>query len=731
MAEIAKGDLFRSASGGTFRLLDVTVVRGKKIAHVFGMDEPKALPNQWKFHELDDGLDDGTYVRLPSRGRKVHVRVKDDSAEGSERKKSPAETLLEWRWGLIKPLVQNSDVYFRKKRGPLVEQRAKETGASKQTIMTCLRLYWRGGMTKDALLGSYASCGTPKNSDAASQQAARGRDPRNSRYEKFQWKDEAQKKKVLATAKRFFKKRKTNTRHFVYRRVVATHFSVKDAKGKKVQRPLGERPTRAQVLYLLDKHLTLETVLRRKLGDDNFENNVKPKTGSARDYANGIGQYFEIDSTIPDIWICADDDRSVVIGKATLYLIVDVFSRLIVGFHLTLDAPSWSGAMEAMMSLVEDKEELCKRWGWEYRPEDWVAHGSWPQAFRADRGTEMLGYDSDAVADGVETAVQNLPSRRAALKGSVECSFKVVQIPLKDHAGGHTPSADQGKRQTDDYKGEATRTLKEAAQELLSGVRLNNHKVHTGIELPAADVYKGEQPIPTRLWQRDYEERAGMLTRFDPEDLRFKLLPSDDKFTVTSSGVFYKGLLWVPEKSQKTKWLLPAAREVYKVRASFHRNLVDRIYVHDRKDPSKWTTMTLSDGSLIHVGKSFAELEHVKDALLTLQDLAAEHNLALEIHADEESIAREKAARKLTQAAVYKAGHKSRTNGAVEKREAQAKQARMQTKVLASTADDALMAAPSRPAGPDGPRSPISPSIKSSSASASNQGLQALLNLRK
>lgn len=741
MVDIHRGDLFRTTAGGTFRLLDTVLVRGKKVAHVIGMDDAKALPKQWLFSEVVDGLKDGTYVKAPSNARAVVVRAKDDQIDRKQSKaeRSPAEILLDWRWDLIKPLVGNPDIYFRNKRGQLVADRAAEKSASKQTIMTCLRLYWRGGMTKDALLGDFAKCGTPKNPAPLAQQAPRGRLPRRERYLKYQWKSEAEKKSVLRVARKFLKARRTNTRHFVYRRVIATLYSVRDANEKPVPLALGERPTRAQVLYLLDKDRSIEEILRRKLGDDNFENNVLPKVGSARSYANGIGQYYEIDSTIVDVWICAEEDPAVVIGKATLYLIIDAFSRLIVGFHLTLDPPSWDGAMEAMMTLVEDKQELCDRLGLEYRPQDWVAHGFWPQLFRADRGPEMIGHDSDCIPDGLETGIVNVPRRKAPRKGTVEVSFKLVQAPIRGHVGGHTPSAEQGKRQVDNYKGEATRTLRDVQKEVFSGIQLNNHKVMSRIKLPAAQVYKSELPIPSRMWERDREERAGMLTQLREEDLRFKLLPSD-WFTVTPVGVFYKGLLWVPEKLEQAKWLLPATRGFYRVRATFRRNLVDFIYVHDSKNPAVWTKMYLADESIDFAGKSFAEVAHVEDARLTLRELADEHNLALEIEHDEASAAREKFARSRTQAALDKAGSRSRTAGAVQMRTAEATRNRQKQKSLPAMAASIPAATEPRPAADAAPRGtssqtpgvPLPPQAGGSASVASgNQGLQALLNLRK
>ncbi|MBW4573588.1 MAG: hypothetical protein KME31_38255 [Tolypothrix carrinoi HA7290-LM1] len=53
-------------------------------------------------------------------------------------------------------------------------------------------------------------------------------------------------------------------------------------------------------------------------------------------------------------------NRSWIIGRPTLYLVIDVFSRLIVGFIVTLEPPSWLGAMLALENATADKVFFCQ-----------------------------------------------------------------------------------------------------------------------------------------------------------------------------------------------------------------------------------------------------------------------------------------------------------------------------------------------------------------------------------
>jgi hypothetical protein len=748
--------LIKTPAGAVYRLLDAFPDRAEPVAYLFSMEDEKALPRSMPLSELVDGLRNGEYIRV---GGSTPVVVRAVSSPNDKKEDdSPAYLLFKWRCDLIRPLISNPLIYERKHRGRLVAERAKEatafvkerarrsgiqdaeakaTSVSEQTVMTCLRLYWRGGMTFDALMPEFDKCGTAKT-PSNTPQAARGRKP--ARYKTFQWNDDL-KKKVVRTLKAVLRKSPRATNKLLYRRVLSRHFSTatlveENGKQKTIIKQLakGERPSRTQLYYLIDQAFSLEERLRQKLGDDNFENNVDPKTGSAREYAQFAGNIYEIDATKVDCWIVDDDDPQTVIGKATLYLVIDVFTRLIVGFHLTLDSPSWAGAMEALMTLVEDKRKLCERWDMEYREADWPAHGVVPAFIRSDRGAEFTSYAREVLTDALGLHYINVPARKSPTRGTVECGHKLVHIPIRENVGGHTPPEEFGKRQISDHRDEASRTLKSLGTEIGAGVLLNNRRVHTRVDLPAAQVWAKEQAIPIRMWELSTQS-VGLHSTHEETFMRFKCLPSDD-MSVTPRGVFYKGLLYIPEPSLKQQWLLPATKGFYNVRATFDRRSVATIYVHDKKDPTKWTTMHLSPELAKHHGRSWAQFELLKVAKLTLADLAEEHNLQLELQNDHEAEERERASQAAAQKAIRAAKSKSRTADTSKKRAAAVDKEHASVPVLPTTAAPAPSSVPRKTpvaAIPEMPRPPTSapePAKLKTVATSNNKLLQSLLNLK-
>jgi len=82
-------------------------------------------------------------------------------------------------------------------------------------------------------------------------------------------------------------------------------------------------------------------------------------------------ELYQIDSTRADVWLCVSEENRAVIGKPTVYLVVDVFTSMIVGVHVTLANPSYHEACTALVTALRDKVALCARHGIPITPDDW------------------------------------------------------------------------------------------------------------------------------------------------------------------------------------------------------------------------------------------------------------------------------------------------------------------------------------------------------------------------
>jgi hypothetical protein len=133
---------------------------------------------------------------------------------------------------------------------------------------------------------------------------------------------------------------------------------------------------------------------------------------------------FEIDATIADIYLVSRFNRHWIIGRPVVYVVVDVFSALIVGLFVGLEGPSWNGARHALFNAFTDKQAYCAAHGVEIRPEEWPCHHL-PQEIMADRG-EMLGAAAEGMVSGLHINLAIAPSFRPDWKSVVESRFRLL-----------------------------------------------------------------------------------------------------------------------------------------------------------------------------------------------------------------------------------------------------------------------------------------------------------------
>ena len=77
----------------------------------------------------------------------------------------------------------------------------------------------------------------------------------------------------------------------------------------------------------------------------------------------GPGDRFQIDATSADIYLVSRFNRHRIVGRPTIYVVVDVFSGMIVGLYVGFEYPSWLGAMMALVNAATDKVDWCRQYG--------------------------------------------------------------------------------------------------------------------------------------------------------------------------------------------------------------------------------------------------------------------------------------------------------------------------------------------------------------------------------
>ncbi|HLM45970.1 MAG TPA: hypothetical protein VK458_19020, partial [Myxococcaceae bacterium] len=363
------------------------------------VEDPKAMPEWESLESLREGFDCGA-LRIRTNDRWL-ADTRPESALTTASKQVRDERLR-----VLEPLVDLAadpaqQVLRAETRGPLVLAAAVANGKSLGKVYGWLRQYWQRGQTANALLPAFHLCGA-RGEERRAGQKKRGRPSKLALGEPGREGmnvTEEIRHLIVKGGTRFWRRRHRGKRLSLREAHQATLEAlfcsgVEFRAGRVVPilKPEGELPTFRQFCYWLGKARNKERDLIARYGERRHALRTRAVLGSSEHLSRGPNDLYLVDATVGDIYLLSSIDRRRVIGRPVIYLVVDHFSRMIVGFYVGLEGPSWVGAMMALENAFTDKVQFCARYGIEISEEDWPCHYV-PRAITADRG-EMIASPS-------------------------------------------------------------------------------------------------------------------------------------------------------------------------------------------------------------------------------------------------------------------------------------------------------------------------------------------------
>lgn len=542
-----------------YRLLYVDAV--ERALALIDVQDHRAFPVWWPVAQLQADLQAGV-VRVLNEDL-FHAETSPDAILSDS-----ARRVRDERWAVVGPLVDPAagdpaDVLHTSTRGALVRAASTETGRSRDKIYDWLRQYWRGGQTINALLPQFSRCGGPGEERVAGTKK-RGR-PRKVLIEGAGDQGLNVTPEVLELILK-------GARQFLFRKVNGKQLGLKEAYQFALEtffrqgvlfkdgalvplllRP-DECPTLNQFVYWAEKHRTVIDEMKARFGERRFNLLHRPVLGSTEHLSRGPGDMYLIDATVGDIYLLSEIDRQRVIGRPVLYLVIDHWTRMIVGLYVGLEGPSWMGAMMALENAFTDKVEFCRRFGVEITPDDWPCQHV-PRAITGDRG-EMLSHASDNLVPAFRLRLVNTPAFRADFKSFVEAQFRLTnETSIRRQPGWVDKARDRG---DPDYRLDATLTLHEFTALMIHLALLNNRSRGLRNQVPVNfPLPRHVDPTPLDLWEWGTEQGLNLGRVMDRQSVRVNLLPTYEALT-TREGLSICGgaLMYDSETAQREGWFI-------------------------------------------------------------------------------------------------------------------------------------------------------------------------------
>lgn len=537
-------------------------------------------------------------------------------------------------WEAIKPLVLTQpEIFEPHHRAAQVQQRVSETGSTRQRLYRLLRRWWQRGMTSAALTPDYAKSGAPGKAKPEGVRK-RGKPVRIGPVGMNA--DEEVRRAFQASVTKYFAKSKKIDVASCYEQCLEDHFSdpiLNPETGCQKAVLREAHPSLWQFRYWLEQDNDLFALARKRRRPRVYDKDSRALLGNSTREAFGPGSRYQIDATIADVYLVSRFDRTKIVGRPVVYVVIDVFSRMIAGLSVGLEGPSWVGAMNALANAASPKAEWCRQFGIEISEADWPCR-SLPEALLADRG-EMLGAAAETLVQRFGLRLETAAPYRADWKGVVERRFGLLHSAFKPYVPGFV-EPDFQDRGAQDYRLDATLDLDEFTAVLINCVlyQNNEHPINSYPRDPAM-IAEGVNPIPIELWEWGIQRRTGYQRVFPEELVRLALLPSAEA-TVTAQGIRFYKCYYSCERALREHWFEKARQtRSWKIPISYEPRLMDRIWLRDPKGREPFLACDLTQPSADMRGKSLWEIDQLRQEDQRQKAALIHRRLQSRIHLDE------------------------------------------------------------------------------------------------
>ena len=336
-----------------------------------------------------------------------------------------------------------------------------------------------------------------------------------------------------------------------------------------------ERPSYNQFYYYLKKKVSLEKRDKAKMGMMEQRNNQRLLLGNAKTDVYGSGDVVEIDACEIDVALVSSEYPEVAVGRPILYLMVDVFTRLILTVSVAMDNNSVVGLTNCFANLVEDKHVLCAKYGITFDDDNIWPSNYVPSAIRVDRGSDFISKDIQRFGKEFNIRIDTVSGGTGSLKSVVERMFHDIhdkQNEFLENKGLIT------KRHDSKHHKEACLNIDEYTAILLNYVLYHNQSYMKKYIKTPEMIKNGINPIPAVLWQYSCQTISYPKIIVSKEQFLYGLM-IPTKASVTRRGICFEGLYYLNLSDEDMMKLMYKQQEkVKKIDIRYDPRNIERIY---------------------------------------------------------------------------------------------------------------------------------------------------------
>jgi hypothetical protein len=349
-----------------------------------------------------------------------------------------------------------------------------------------------------------------------------------------------------------------------------------------------------QFYYHLRKLLDVETRAKLTVGHLRYAKDLAPRTGSAIDGVLGATHRYEVDATVLDIYVAYPYKVGLTVGRPVLYLVVDVYSTMIVGMYLGFSGPDSAGVMQALSNACLCKVEFARRYGVDISEDEWPAHYI-PLEITIDNGRE---FKETMISSALRSllgihAVNIAAVYRGDAKGTIERRFGVINDSIIHHQPGAIFK--QQDRTESHPSNQAYYDYNQLVALIIAEIIFQNksaNRLHR-LNFQASVDNCGITPEEIFLHSVKHDLNGGLpTTSEDNARVNWAFLPEEEA-TVTDHSIYFDGLEYVSDHQKIAQMFSAATKKRFKIPVKRLRDFVN--YLWYRSDDGEFIQLNLKN----------------------------------------------------------------------------------------------------------------------------------------
>lgn len=320
--------------------------------------------------------------------------------------------------------------------------------------------------------------------------------------------------------------------------VLETQFLVttKDENGKLLAKFVSEHeyPTYRQFHYYVNKHYDDQGRQIFRTTSSNKRLNHRATLGRNDYGVPGPGHTYTIDSTVADVFLVHHSNRDKPIGRPIVYVVVDVYSGAVVGYHTCLTGPNWETAKISLFCSAYDPEKMARIRGLKYKA-CFKHKPKLPKIALSDRG-EVFSREARKTAFQINMDQAIAALQRGDWKSNSEVKFRTI----KDEFFAFVPGSFDARREEFELcssePNAAVMSMREFTEYLYSFFHEFNNRVVEKDRIPKGMELEDILPTRAAIWDWGHEMYLSGGIHMSDDQLVEELLPKY-KATALEDGI--------------------------------------------------------------------------------------------------------------------------------------------------------------------------------------------------